>query len=385
MIRTTAAVLALLLVAPLAGEAQDMPRDTIPGEQAVHRVTLGETLSHIALDYLGSARLWPDIFEANRNQIRDPHWIYPWMSLIIPGVERPGTVTRIVVGEREVPMEVDGFFTLEERRRMSQRRPFRPMGVPEYEGERTIFYGREAREARGPEVVVSPLAEVEAVPRAVFHAAGWLDRDGSEIPRLGELVGFATDQGLRFARTTVHPYDEVRIAFAGAEEPRVGDHYLVYRSQREVRNLGRVMGPSGRIEIVRVEEGGAVGQVVAAYDRIQIGHQVTRMRTFPLEPGVHPSPTDDHVEATVLAFQDQKELNLPGDFAFIDRGERDGLAVGDELVGMVPGQNGWDEREVARFQVVGVRAGNATVRLVNTDAPGHVRPGLRLVLDRKMP
>jgi hypothetical protein len=391
MIRTTAAVLALLLVIPALAEAQDPPREPVPGEQAVHRVTLGETLSHIALDYLGNARLWPEIFEANRNQIRDPHWIYPWMSLVIPGIDRPGidrpaTVAGVVVAGRDVPMEVgEGFFTLEERRRLAQRRAFVPMGMPEYTRERTVFYGREVREQVGPEVLIQPLSEVLAVPTFVFHAAGWLAMDETQVLRLGELTGFDQDQGLRFAKNTVHPFDEVQVRFDSGESPQVGDHFLVYRSTRSIRDLGRVMTPSGRIEIIRVEEGGAVGRVVAAYDRIQIGHMVARMRTFPLATGEHPSETDQVLEAQILAFQNQKELNLPGDFAFLDRGERDGLSVGDEMVGVVPRAGGWGDQVVGRFQVVGVRSGSATVRIVDTDAPGYVRPGLRLVLDRKMP
>jgi hypothetical protein len=386
MMRTTAAVLALLLVVPALAEAQDPPREPVPGEQAVHRVTLGETLSHIALDYLGNARLWPEIFEANRNQIRDPHWIYPWMSLVIPGIERPATVAGVVVAGREVPMDVgDEFLTLEERRRLSQRRAFVPMGVPEYTRERTVFYGREVREEAGLQVLIQPLAEVAAVPSFVFHAAGWLALDETEAFRLGEVTGFDQDQGLRFARSTVHPFDEIQVRFDSGEAPEIGDHFLVYRSTRTIRNLGQVMAPSGRIEIVRVEQGGAVGRVVAAYDRIQIGHMVTRMRTFPLSVGQHPSETDVSLDAHILAFQEQRELNLPGAFAFIDRGERDGVSVGDEFVGMVPRDGGWGDQVVGRFQVVGVRSGAATVRIVETEAPGYVRPGLRLALDRKMP
>jgi hypothetical protein len=386
MIRTTAAVLALLLVVPALAEAQDPPREPVPGEQAVHRVTLGETLSHLALDYLGNASLWPEIFEANRNQIRDPHWIYPWMSLVIPGMERPATVAGVVVAGRDVPMDVgEGYLTLEERRRLSQRRAFVPMGMPEYTRERTVFYGREVREEAGPQVLMQGLAEVAAVPSFVFHAAGWLAMDETEEFRLGEVTGFDQDQGLRFARNTVHPFDEIRVRFDSGETPEIGDHFLVYRSTRSVRNLGQVMAPSGRIEVVRIEQGGVVGRVVASYDRIQIGHMVARMRTFPLSVGQHPSETSVSLDAHILAFQEQKELNLPGDFAFIDRGERDGVSVGDEFVGMVPREGGWGDQVVGRFQVVGVRSGAATVRIVDTDAPGYVRPGLRLALDRKMP
>lgn len=378
--RTTAAVLALLLVAPAFAKAQE---PVIEGEQMVHRVSTGETLSHIALEYLGSAHLWPEIYEANRWQIRDPHWIYPWNTLVIPGVDRPAVIREIRVDEERFP-EVD-FFTWEQRLHLSQRRPFQPMGVPEWGRQRTVFFGFGDREAMAPQVVVTPREAVTAFPRNVFHAAGWIATDPAEVFRLGEIRAFAGEQtGIR-DRNTVHPYDFVRIRFDDGTVPEVGDHLLSYRMTRSIRGVGRIFVPSGRIEVRRVEAEGAIGQVVASSDRIQLGHYITRVRTFPLEPGVHAEETDERLEASIIAFQDVKEVYLPGDFAFIDRGERDGLKVGDELRGVVGDPDDWGEETVARFQVVGVRAGTSTVRVMHSENPGEVRPGLRLVLDRRMP
>jgi nucleoid-associated protein YgaU len=50
-----------------------------------HKVAKGETLSHIAQRYFGKASEYNRIFEANRDQLKDPDKIREGMELKIPG------------------------------------------------------------------------------------------------------------------------------------------------------------------------------------------------------------------------------------------------------------------------------------------------------------
>ena len=52
-----------------------------------YAVKSGDTLSKIARKYLGSARLYPEIFEANRPMLTHPDKIYPGQVLRIPGTK----------------------------------------------------------------------------------------------------------------------------------------------------------------------------------------------------------------------------------------------------------------------------------------------------------
>ncbi len=74
---------ATLLAGPLPGGAQ--PAGAEPAR--VHRVAPGETLSHIALHNLGDPSLWPAIYEANRDRIKDPSVIYPGQELAVPELD----------------------------------------------------------------------------------------------------------------------------------------------------------------------------------------------------------------------------------------------------------------------------------------------------------
>jgi len=75
---------ALLLLALLALPAAAAP--------ALHEVQPGETLALIASRTLGDERLWPAIYAANRDRIKDPMRVYPGQRLAIPALSE---------GERE--------------------------------------------------------------------------------------------------------------------------------------------------------------------------------------------------------------------------------------------------------------------------------------------
>ena len=49
-----------------------------------YTVQSGDTLSKIAQKYYGDPSLYPKIFEANRDQLKDPNRIFPGQKLKIP-------------------------------------------------------------------------------------------------------------------------------------------------------------------------------------------------------------------------------------------------------------------------------------------------------------
>lgn len=53
----------------------------------LHEVQPGETLTLIASRTLGDPRLWPAIYAANRDRIKDPARVYPGQQLAIPSLD----------------------------------------------------------------------------------------------------------------------------------------------------------------------------------------------------------------------------------------------------------------------------------------------------------
>jgi len=273
-----------------------------------------------------------------------------------------------------------------ERRELLRAGPFVPAAFAEPASQtRTVFYDVRTPEMAAPSVILQRQSEITAVSPGVFHAAGWLIEEGYSVEAAGRVIGFATDAEVRSARLSVRPHDEVRIELPAGSGVAAGDELLAFRVRRVLPGVGSVAVPTAIVTVSEVVANGVLGKVVAEFGRMEIGDLITTPRTFPLVAGVHPETSDIRAEARILGFQERKELYLPGDFGFIDAGEASGLRVGDEFVAFEGHDPGWAGREVARFQVVGVRAADATVRVVTVQSPGALRPGLDLVLDRKMP
>lgn len=71
------------------GNVQSGSSSSAAAEPAVttrtYTVVSGDSLSKIARQFYGSASRWPQIFDANRDQLSDPDLIKPGQVLKIPG------------------------------------------------------------------------------------------------------------------------------------------------------------------------------------------------------------------------------------------------------------------------------------------------------------
>lgn len=72
-----------------AEPAAPLPESPTPtgttGQSQTYEVVAGDSLSKIAKRHYGDANKWPRIFEANRDQIKNPDLIHPGQKLTIPG------------------------------------------------------------------------------------------------------------------------------------------------------------------------------------------------------------------------------------------------------------------------------------------------------------
>jgi nucleoid-associated protein YgaU len=60
----------------------------------VHVVQPGDSLWRIAAVVTGDPTLWPLLYRANRDQIKDPALLYPGQRLTIPDFEAPARTER---------------------------------------------------------------------------------------------------------------------------------------------------------------------------------------------------------------------------------------------------------------------------------------------------
>ncbi len=103
---------AFLLAAALSAPAHAGPVcEFLPDAPEIHRVKPGDTLWGIASVFLQNPWCWPQVWEGNREQITNPHWIYPGQVLVLDrqagrlrlqstGTTRPDQTVRLSAGAR---------------------------------------------------------------------------------------------------------------------------------------------------------------------------------------------------------------------------------------------------------------------------------------------
>lgn len=79
--------------APAAGTVVQTVKETVKVKKR-HAVIKANTLWDMAKFYYEDPFKWPVIYDANKDRIKDPHWIYPGQTFIIPGLDKMVTVVK---------------------------------------------------------------------------------------------------------------------------------------------------------------------------------------------------------------------------------------------------------------------------------------------------
>lgn len=362
-------------------------------EESTHVVEVGETLWELAYRYYGDPFHWPTIFEANRMEIEDPHWIYPEERFVIPGAPnqppRPmpspasttapdgasvdGLSLRSAGGGGESPGAAPSG-------PVRRARPTLPAHGPDY---RTVFFNSQPL-AHGS-VVSAGRRDWLVVPRDVYYASEWLTVSAESAPRIGWVTGFQSIIDDAHERLSAKNFDRLQVSIPEGSGISVGDQLVAYRVHRSVRGMGTVVRPTGRMIVSRLEADGAIAVVTAEFDRVQIGDMVDRPPPFNLTAGTYPSDVHSDVQGEIVGFANDQELYGHGDVAFISIGANAGLSLGDELEVRPPSDRGnWPADAVGQVQVLRVQDYMASVRIIGVESPVFV-DGARVRLVRKMP
>ena len=365
MVRSAAAVLALLILPGFALGQQPVGTHTVVGD---------DTLWDLAVRFYQNPFEWRVIYEANRDSIADPNLIFPNEVFVIPGL--PGTQGQTVAARPDAPAQPPA----DQPVTVTSAAPV-PVDLVQFgfrqarpqEQVRTIFHTDTASQ-RASIVRAQDLAYV-AVTRDAAYQAPWVVPLESIPENFGTIEGFASP-GAR--ASTIRSFDRVRVSMPSPA--RVGAELQIFRVMRTIEDVGEVVVPTGVLTVSTISEDGVIGVVTREYQRIQPGDFVRPAPTYSMQPGQYAQEVSGGSEAMVMGFAGRQELNDLNHIAFLDLGSNDGITLGDEFV-LYGSEVGSAE---GALQVVGVTPSMAAARILSmVDDVFH--QGVVVRLARKMP
>lgn len=295
----------------------------------IHVVQPGDTLWDISDAYLGTPWIWPSVWHDNAN-IENPNLIYPGERLWIS----PTDIRPVTKAEAEKLMK----------------------GKP-------------------AEMAVAPMpAEISAPDNIDSLAKPTVTYRYSPMDR----VGFISDKQLAGTASIVSsPADQEMLDTStpvviglGKGEVKVGDRFDIFRTTKRVvdpvtgRHCGYVTDELGWLEVTSVHDQTSLARVRRSFDPILRGDHIRPYHETKPDIAVGPRP---NVEGH-LVYTDAGRVELgQGDVVFLNRGSRDGLAVGSPLEVYRAGGHAVDHVRHKRVKVLDTVVAKLLVVRANPD------------------
>jgi hypothetical protein len=285
-----------------AVENQDAPKGAEAWPDGLrYKVAAGDTLWDLSAKYLGSPWKWTELWERNRF-LTNPHYIYPGTEItIFPAPARDYTIAGAP--------------------------PPKPIPVA-------------TAQTPEPEPVPEPAApiRIKGAVRTAPVASGprTLDIKPSDMVRAGEFLrtvpkGIATIRAGEERRQRFSEGDKV---FLTLKKPLPDGQMLgVYRLRGPVAipshkpYKGYVKFLIGVIQVTGTEDGVTAGKVRTSYEEISRNDLITE--EIPGYTPVTINPGADDLKAVVITGRRENGELAQGDFVYLDKGEKAGVAVGN--------------------------------------------------------
>lgn len=311
-----------------------------------HKVSAGDTLWSLAAKYLDSPWKWGELWERNRF-LTNPHYIYPGTEIVIfPASPKEFRVASPPAGAAPVPAEPPAAAESE------------PAAEPPVAAPARKPVPRPAPPPAGP-----PMLDIKP---ADFVRAGQFLRT---LPKAAARIrgGEALRQG----------FSEGDKVFLTMKKPLPDGQLLgVYRARGPVTipsarpYSGYVVYLVGILQVTGTEDGVVAGKVRFSFEEILqsdlISDEIPSYRPVRIDPGA------EGLRATVVTGRRENREMATGDFIYLDKGAKSGVAVGNVFRIFSEDSGRMDEStqevsprvEVARAVVVGTTKTFATAYVV---------------------
>ena len=268
-----------------------------------HTVVKGECLWLIAGDYYNDPFLWPVIYQANKDSIADPHWIYPGEVFVIPNVpeeqaSRPPLQEGIVMEVKGAKSKVQ-----EELKTTS--------------GKKATGTREKVRQQIGEAILFSVVqAENYAFTTKAALLAGFITRDRNlGIGKINELIkniaafkGSATVMG-----------DDVKLNKGTSDGIKEGNNYVIFKYDKGVGRYGNIVRIKGILKILETEENVSTARVIESYEKIEKDDQIMEYVAPDVVIG-DAKPVIKNIGGKIIAFKEKDQIIKPFAVVYIEPG-----------------------------------------------------------------
>jgi hypothetical protein len=331
--------------------AADEGRDAVPPPDT-YTVRSGDTLWDLSGRFLNNPWYWPKIWSYNP-EIANPHWIYP------------GNVLKFYPSAEEAPARVEPLEAIAAAEELEAEEAFE--GVRELEDfSRADLSAPPSVEEQEVVAVAGPYKIGYVPPRSRFAR-----RDSFVTPR--ELAESGALSAAFEEKIMLSSQDRAYARFPRSADVRVGETYVVYKTERPVRHpvtnelFGYQSSVLGSAMVVAVDERAATVIIQQALEPIERGAMLGPWnekfhRPVPRRPNLRA------LEGRIIASQ-VAVVTMVGEHhvVFVDRGEADGVEEGNvftvvrsgDLYEQRPTATPWDPRlpkeDVGQLLVIDVK------------------------------
>jgi hypothetical protein len=339
-------------------------------QQTNHQVVDGDTLWDLAGHYLQNSYSWPLIWEANKDKVQDPHWIYPGQELVIPPLGTSGPVTAPdTVAAQPVAVE------------------------PEPEPEPEPVTPKTTMELRRAGHISYIAASQPVVAEALAFASGYISPD-EERP-MGHFIADETDLADNLIQN-----DKVHINLGLREGTKPGDKFAVYRVGNAVKHpktgksLGKMIKILGIIQVEDVAERSSQARILRSLEPLGKKEAIRSYVEVIVPKNVKPLPVQPSNEGYIVAVRNPDLALTSYKVVYIDKGLADGTMPGDvyEIYRVQPqaadpdrgGKVALSDRVIGTVQVLAVRNNTASAYIAESYTE-TIKVGDQIRLVKQMP
>lgn len=306
----------------------------------IHIVKPGDTLWDLSAFYLQNPFLWPSIYQANKVNISNPHWIYPEQRFLIPPLYK--TMHKVYI---------------------------RPIAK------------KEAKEN---------VSKVEAVTAALPIVARNLAYMGAYITDEKIENGYIVESEPNKKEHLISA-NTIYIDLGEVDGVQVGDLYTIFRMGKGIKspvngqNYGKLVIVLGKLVVNKVDENSSQCEIVQSFDIIKNHDMIMPYTPIEIPYDTELMTPESPVEGHLIAALKTNRVMQPFDIVYIDLGETQGISSGDYFEIIRKGKNVSDpgpkgkvklpENKVGGLQVLTTRTETATCYITEICGKMDLKPG----------